>query len=240
MPGCLLLFLLLLVTSFPGRAQIGNTMYGYSGLLLTPTAQIHQDGELAFGISRIPLLYAPNYHGGSYDRTVLFASMGFLPFLEGTFGFVRPDNMQGGVGDRTMTARLRLWRQNGWRPALALGMQDFFAIEELELEPVSSQHFASTYAVLSHEIPVSHPLVHQVSAHLGYGTDWLPSNDRHLNGWFGGVRWAPVPQFELMLEYDSQSINSGIRFFLCSRVQYMFAFWQHRYVMHHLSFSFLL
>ncbi len=218
-------------------AQTSNTMLGYSGLLLIPTADIRQDGEFTFGASRIPILYAKNYHGGSYERTVMFASMGFLPFIEGTFAIVRPDNMQGGVGDRSMSARLRLCREHEWRPAISIGVQDFFAIKELHLEPVSSQHFAATYVVASNSAFFSLPFFHSATFHLGYGVDWLPANDRHLHGIFAGVEFTLIPQIQVLCEYDSQSINSGVRFILFSRVHYTVALWQLRHVMQHLTFS---
>ncbi len=231
------LIILVLALNLAVMAQSGNTLLGYSGLLLVPTADIQQDGELNFGISRIPILYAKNYYGGSYDRTVMFASMGFLPFLEGTFGFTRPDNMQGGVGDRSMSARLQLYRQRGWIPSVALGMQDFFAIKKLHLEPTSAQHFAAAYVVASKAVKFSSPFLQRADFHLGYGVDWLPANDRHLDGLFAGLSFSPIRQVQLLFEYDSHSFNSGVRFFLFSHLRYTMALWKMRYLMQNMSFS---
>ena len=212
----------------------GHTVLGYSGLLLIPTAQIVDEGQMTFGLCRIPKLYADNYK--PYDRTVMFVDMGFTSFFETSFGFVRPDNFSGGVGDRTVTARVHVLKSSRFTPDVAVGIHDFFAARKLELEPSSAQHFASTYVVASKTLVLPRQL--RTTVHLGYGFDWLPSNDRHLDGWFGGMAFSPLPPVELIVEHDSHSINGGVRFIFFSRLEYVISFWQMRFVMHHLSFSF--
>ena len=135
--------MLLLFWTIFAHAQATCTVYGYSGLIVTPTAEILADGELTGNIGRIPKLYADQY--APYDRTSFVAALGFMPFLETTFGFVRPDNMQGGIGDRTITMRAQVLSEARYHPAIALGFHDFFAIEQLELEPADAQHFAALY-----------------------------------------------------------------------------------------------
>lgn len=227
------LFWLIIALTGAAGARGGHTVLGYSGLALIPTAQIVDEGEMTFGLCRIPKLYADNYK--PYDRTVMFVDMGFTSFLEASFGFVRPDNFPGGVGDRTVTARLRVLKSARYMPDVALGFHDFFAIKQLELEPSEAQHFASTYVVASKTLLL--PRQFRTTLHLGYGFDWLPSNDRHLDGLFGGISFSPMLPVELILEHDSHFINGGVRFNFFSRLEYMISFWQMRYVMHHLSFS---
>jgi hypothetical protein len=228
-------FVLVMMIALSGSAGArgSHTVLGYSGLLLTPTAYIVDEGELTFGLCRIPKLYADNYK--PYDRTVMFADMGFTSFFEASFGFVRPDNFKGGLGDRTATARLRVLKSSHFSPDVAVGIHDFFGVKQLELEPAEAQHFASTYVVASKTLPILRQL--HTTFHLGYGFDWLRSNDHHLDGWFGGIVVSPMPSLELIIEHDSHNVNAGVRFLLFSRLEYMFSFWQMRYMMHHLSFS---
>ena len=214
-------------------SQTPNSVLGYSGLVITPTAEIMEDGQLAASISRIPKLYADNYK--PYDRTCFVVAMGFMPFMEATMGFIRPDNFQGGVGDRTVSVRLRLLKEKGGMPAIALGLHDFFAIEEFELEPADAQHFTSSYIVVTKHYNMF--FNSQVGLNLGYGLNWLPSNDRQLTGLFGGLLVSPIKQVQLMLEHDGVYANAGMRFHFFRRVNYMMSFWRLKYMMHQISFS---
>ncbi|MBN1479893.1 YjbH domain-containing protein [candidate division KSB1 bacterium] len=223
-----------LVQHVYGAAQ--NTVYGYSGFVVTPTATILKDGELTGNIGRLPTLYADNYVAYTFDYTTFIASLGFMPFMEVSFGFVRPDNYQGGVGDRTMAMRFQVLREKKNQPALAFGLHDFFAISGLELEPEDAQHFAATYLVLTKQIPL--PFLHsRLTLNTGYGFDVLPAKDDVLNGWFWGFQYSPIEQVHLLFEYDTVHYNAGIRYNLFSHLTYTLSFWQLQYMMHQFSFS---
>jgi hypothetical protein len=230
---CLFLCCALFSLAVPLFAREGNTVLGYSGLLLIPTAELAADGDVAIGVCRIPKLYADHYK--PYDRTVFYANMGYTSFFEVTFGIVRPDHFPGGVGDRTVAARVLALKETRYTPAVAVGVHDFFAVEALDLEPPDAQHFTTSYLVSSKTF--KWPQNMRAAVHLGYAFDILPSNDRHLDGWFGGAAFSPLPSVELILEHDSRHINGGVRFFFFSRLEYMISFWQMRFVMHNLSFS---
>lgn len=218
------------------RADAKNTVFGYSGFIITPTAEILQDGQVTGNVGRLPKLYADHY--APYNRTSFMASVGFLPFLEASFGFVRPDNYQGGVGDRTVAIRFKVLNEHANWPAVSIGFHDFFAVERLDLEPMDAQHFAALYLVASKQFDM--PLNSSLVLNMGYGPDWLPAKDSHLLGWFGGVQYSPIEQLDLILEYDSLHFNGGIRFLFFSHLQYSLSFWQLQYIMHQLSFNFSL
>lgn len=233
-------FILLIAAMLPahaGFAQAYNTVLGYSGLIVTPTADILADGQLSANIGRIPKLYADNYK--PYDRTSYVVAMGFMPFMEATMGFIRPDNFQGGVGDRTVSVRFRLLNEQKRRIALAFGLQDFFAVKDLNLEPVSAQHFTSSYVVATKHFELSRPDM-QLSLNMGYGFNWLPSDDRQLTGLFWGAQYSPMQQVQLLMEHDGKQFNAGVRFHFFRHAQYMLSFWQLKYLMHQLSFSIFL
>ena len=61
------------------------------------------------------------------QRRSYFLSFQALPFLETTFRLTdRLDATRGrGISnDRAFDLKLRLWQENAWRPALAVGLQD--------------------------------------------------------------------------------------------------------------------
>lgn len=220
-----------LVQHVYGAAQ--NTVYGYSGFVVTPTATILKDGQLTGNIGRMPTLYADNYVNYTYDHTAFIAGMGFMPFMEVSFGFVRPDNYQGGVGDRTVAMRFQLVREKKTVPAIAFGLHDFFAVSGLE--PEDAQHFAAAYVVLTKQITL--PFTpSSLTLNTGYGFDGLPAKDDVLNGWFWGFQYAPIEQVHLLFEYDAVHYNAGIRYNF-SRLTYTLSFWQLQYLMHQFSFS---
>ena len=225
--------LLVLWRSGVVSAQTPSSVMGYSGLVVTPTARILEDGQLSANVSRIPKLYADNYK--PYVRTCYVAAMGFMPFMEATMGFIRPDNFQGGVGDRTVSVRLRLLREQRRAPAITIGFHDFFAVEEFDLEPADAQHFTSSYIVMTKNIHMFQSAT--IGFTIGYGSNWLPSSDNQLNGMFGGVEFSPFDRFQLLLEHDSIHTNAGMRFNFFNRVFYMLSFWQLKYMMHQLSFN---
>jgi len=222
-----------LMSAANALSQCGHTVLGHSGFIVTPTAEIMPDGQIAANISRIPKLYADNYK--PYDRTTYIASMGFLPFLEASIGFIRPDNFQGGIGDRTVSLRLRLLRESGSRPAVAVGMQDFFAVEDLGLEPPAAQHFTSSYIVMTKHVPSFWGTT--LGINVGYGLNYLPSYDKQLTGLFWGLLFSPIKPVQMIYEYDSEYTNAGLRFFFFQRVHYMLSFWKLKYMMHQLSFT---
>ena len=202
--GC---FLLLVAPGLcPGVLFAQNaSLFGYSGLMVVPSAEIADDGELTAGVSRIPMLYT-NWHLNR--RTVMWGRVGFLPFLEAGGMFVRPDHYIGGFGDRSVYLRVRLLREKGRRPAVTIGTQDFFAIKQLKWETATAQHFGALYIVASRHDTLRGVPLH---FHLGYGPDWLVARTKMLVGLFGGVSYSPHRMVTLLAEYDAECFNAGLR-----------------------------
>lgn len=202
--GC---FLLLVTPGLcPGVLFAQNaSLFGYSGLMVVPSAEIADDGELTAGVSRIPMLYTNWYPN---RRTVMWGRMGFLPFLEAGGMFVRPDDYIWGFGDRSVYVRLQLLREKGRRPAVTIGTQDFFAIKQLKWETATAQHFGALYLVASRHDTLRGVPLH---FHLGYGPDWLVARTKMLVGLFGGVSYSPHRMVTLLAEYDAECFNAGLR-----------------------------
>lgn len=89
--------------------------YGGVGLIEMRNARFRPDGTLEAGTS------------WRRQRQFWFLSFTALPFLETTFRLTDRLNATEGHGtsnDRAFDLKLRLWQENAWRPALAVGLQD--------------------------------------------------------------------------------------------------------------------
>ncbi|WP_424813318.1 YjbH domain-containing protein [Roseococcus sp. YIM B11640] len=89
--------------------------FGRVGLLEMPNARFRPDGTIETGVAL------------RRQRNFWFVNFQALPFLETTFRF--SDRLNGTTGrgtttDRAFDVKLRVWEENAWRPALALGLQD--------------------------------------------------------------------------------------------------------------------
>lgn len=99
----------------PAAAQTVSN-YGTPGLLETPTADMFEDGALAFT-------------SGMLDRT-LRATMTFqmLPWVHGSFRYAVIQGYDGAIGnryDRSFDIHFQLREESRTAPAIALGLRDF-------------------------------------------------------------------------------------------------------------------
>lgn len=101
------------------RAQPDLTygFYGTPGLIDMPTAQSAPDGEISATVG---------YFGGQTRTTLSFQ---ILPRLSGSFRYAKIDNYNLATGaptyDRSFDLRFRLLDEGRYRPAVAVGLQDF-------------------------------------------------------------------------------------------------------------------
>lgn len=95
-------------------ASGGN--HGGAGLLEMRNARFRPDGMLEAGTA---LRHQRRFH---------FVTFQALPFLETTYRLAERLNGTTGAGmttDRAFDVKIRLMQENDWRPALAIGLQDF-------------------------------------------------------------------------------------------------------------------
>ena len=109
----------LLLPSAPARAldevPATGSHFGRVGLLEMPNARFRPDGVVEAG---------PSWR---QQREFFFVNFQALPFLETTFRLSNRLNGTLGRGtttDRAFDLKLRIWEENAWRPALAIGLQD--------------------------------------------------------------------------------------------------------------------
>ena len=89
--------------------------FGRVGLLEMPNARFRPDGVVEAGLS------------WRQQREFFFVNFQALPLLETTFRLTNRLNGTTGRGtttDRAFDLKLRVWNENAWRPALAIGLQD--------------------------------------------------------------------------------------------------------------------
>lgn len=171
--------------------------WGRVGLIEMPNARLRPDGTVETGVT--------------WRRQRRFGTLNFqaLPFLEATFRLTERLNATAGRGttsDRAFDVKLRLWDETDWRPALAVGLQDFLGTGIYGGEyVVASKRFGPFdltagmgWGRLSTGGDVENPLG-QVSERflvrprgVGQGgTVALNSLFRGPNaGFFGGVEWS--------------------------------------------------
>lgn len=192
-----LLLLAGLIPALPGKAQIVGT----SSLVTIPVADMPPDGAITFGGGFVDRRYSA-YLSGRVDYTPLSVSVGFLPFLEVGFRFSRPLNLDDRerLGDRMVSARFRILTEGRRRPAIVVGAHDFLTVEE-------RNYFNALYVVGSKHFDAVIP----VGLHAGYGADLMEALAHQFVGPFGGVSFRVVQHGELLLEYDADRVNAGVR-----------------------------
>lgn len=231
------LFIFLLSNVCSGREHA--SLYGYSGLLVTPTATLMPDGQMRIGVSRMPAM--PHVPMGDKDRTMVSGALTFLPFMEGMLGVVSPDKHPYGMGTRTLSLRLRLLRQSRIWPAVAIGAQDFVGGKALDVSIEAAQIFASSYFVITKDEILPRWLGRMpVTWNLGYGTNWLPGGSYHLLGLWGGLALQPAEPIQVVAEYDGKNTNCAAKLRLFDHLNLMYAWWNLEYFAWHMSLYFSL
>lgn len=170
--------------------------YGRVGLIDMPSAESLPDAELSFSVVRF---------AGTTRSTLNFQ---FHPRLSGAFRYSGIGNWRygGTLYDRSFDLSYRFMDESRYRPALAIGLQDFMGTGQY-----SSQYLVATKNIGS---------TLKVTAGLGWGR--LSGSDTQQNidyglggkpnfsawfrgtpGFFGGLEWqTPVKGLRLKAEYS--------------------------------------
>ena len=196
--------------------SVAQSVTGTTSLITIPTGEMPDDGTLSFGGGFVNKKYS-DYLDGRVHFTPYFIAVSYLPFLEVSFRFSRPWELDDRerLGDRMVSARLQLLRENKKRPALVFGVHDF-----LSGTGQSFSYFNALYLVASKHIQLA-PFA--AGFHLGYGTDWLKARAHQFVGLFGGVSVSPFRFLDVMLEYDGETVNVGQRVTLFKYLQVLVA-----------------
>jgi len=164
---------------------------GITGILNVPTAEVAKDGEfyVGFGFNENKVRY-PGREQRNY-----FVGVGFLPRLEVVARYIDFPEIQDpsvpGFGtrkDRSVNAKVQLLSEECAPVSVAAGMYDIGGRAVIE---------RGTFGVISKTI--------------GPARFTLGVGDKRLDGVFGGVEISPVPELDLMYEYDTYDHNFGLR-----------------------------
>lgn len=177
----------------PAHASEPN-LEGVGGLINTPLAEAIPDGSLSFGFGKNQNLADARFGFTQYNH---YFALGFLPGFEISGRLTRFPDFEdphvprfGDYKDREVSLKWQILKETDALPALAVGARD------LGGEARTQEAY---YAVAQKAI------IENLTLSLGGGTD-------KYEGIFGGASYRPVPQVELMAEYDTEGFNAGARF----------------------------
>lgn len=161
------------------------THNGQSGYVNMPSATVEKDGTFSVGYS-----YDSPYGSTWVSSTILpFLQMtGRYVSINGIAGFSNEPGQYGSeygrFKDKVADAKVQLWQEAGWRPAVALGATDLLGTELFK-----GQYLVATKTFGPQQ---------QVEVSLGYGR-------KRPDGLFAGARWTPVaaPDWAVLAEYDA-------------------------------------
>ncbi len=188
------------------------SLYGTPGLIDMPTAQSAEDGELAQTISTFD---------GQARATLTFQ---LTPRLSASFRYATLDNYSltgERTWDRSFDFRYRLVDEGRYRPAVAIGLQDFmgtglFSAEYIVATKSIGERLTVTGGIgwgrLGSYNGFSNPLGRLNSGFYtrpGFsGLGGEPNTNAWFRGnaaFFGGVSWAASDRLMLKLEYSSDA-----------------------------------
>ena len=182
--------LLLAALCCAGRAHASIDTDGQSGILVTPTAEVVDDGGVVFSIAK-HLSRTLEARGDTIARTYS-VTIGYLPRVEATARFTdypnAPDLSNGlpNFQDRSAAVKWQLAHDDDW--SFALGATDIGG---------ESRKDETVYGVASYKLD------DDLTLSGGMGTD-------KLEGVFGSIKWEADKRVTLLAEHDTQDFNYGI------------------------------
>lgn len=190
-----------------GTVSFCQSLTGASGLFTIPTANIYNDGEVSIGVNYLPQKYNQTRFGTS-DAMIYSGSVVFLPFLELSLRLTKPnDSDPDYIGDRMPSLRVKLYNESEYMPSIAFGVHDFLVGIKGDS---ADAHYNSVYAVVSKSFSTN-TIFHRLEFTLGYGSDVMDAAGHQFIGLFGGVSASVDDWLEILLEYDADRMNSGVR-----------------------------
>ncbi len=213
-----ILILGIIIISIPVNGYAGISLAGTSGLINIPTAEVISDQQLTIGMGYVNRRSA-YLETGRCDNFPFYIVLGYLPRLEFSAGvtFVPGQKSYDGTNtykDGVVSLQYLVLKERKFFPAISIGARDIYSFILLN----------TTFITASKTI-ISKPKT-KIRLHLGYGSDIIdhhigvPKTDRKfpvghtIVGIFSGLEINWKSNFTYMLEYDSQKLNTGIRFWL--------------------------
>lgn len=199
--------LIICLVSFVQKGMTAMSMFGTTGLVLIPTANILPDGKLALGISYTDEKYG-KYSSRHTAQIASYATLGYLPFLEVSLRVTKYPNLPWSENyrsavERMASVKLQVFREKRFFPSVVLGVNDLYG---------KSIQYNAQYFVISKL--VNPPLLKHIGIHIGYAPNPIKSKriyNYSLQGIFAGLETQLYKSISAMLEYDSKKFNIGLR-----------------------------
>ncbi len=214
----------------------GQSLTGLSGLLNVPDATVSEDGRITTGLNFINKEYL-SYSNQKHHIVTPYVSINYLPFVEFGFRlnrqFYKYDKDKHHTADRMVSARIQFMKEKKYLPALLVGGHDIFS----SIDEATTKHFNATYIVTSKHLNIKKL---KLGFHAGYGVDWIKARHRQLTGFFGGTSICYKNTYELLFEYDTQTINVGCKILFFNKLMILIGVQDFRAISGGLSYTFLL
>ncbi len=175
--------LVLFVVAAASPVAATPSYFGYTGLMMTPTADTLKTGGFDCG--------AVFVSDENNDTTFFSANVGLVPSLEVGAAIVSPEH---GDNNAIINAKYGLLSETIATPALAIGISDL--ADEIDSTP---------YIVVSKALTVQSQRFLAPRVHVGLGGG-------RLSGLFLGLSAAVSDRTQLMVEYDTDDVNFGVQF----------------------------
>lgn len=217
-----LLIFILLASSATIHAQ---SLTGMAGLVSIPIANEFRDGEITLGVNYFDKSYN-SFSGFSKDGYSYNFTLNFIPEIEfgGKISRNVKEGINQGIGDRTISLRIRPLFETEYFPAVVIGWQNIGTAFGGE----RAVHQHSLFIVASKSIK-SISFLDGLGLHLGFGTKLIDSMNNQFQGAFGGVKldrsiFTKDILLSVMAEYDAKTINPGFRLKLLNAF-YLSSYW---------------
>ncbi len=187
---------------------------GSVGLLNTPSAEMNEDGVARVGSNYLPESMTPS--AWDYDSANYFLGITFLPFVDISIRYTLLKESGKWNQDRSVSLKLRLFKERKWVPAIAVGSNDLLTTNELNVlsESTSNRYFSSIFGVMTKHFESN---IGEFGVTMG---GYLPIEERQTSeGVFGGVSYAPnfYKDLKFIAEYNDGNVNIGsaVKLFNC-------------------------
>lgn len=231
-------FILLLISYFffTGIMKSQN-LQGHSGLFLIPSANLFDDGTVITGANFIRREVV-SFGAYSEDAFSPYLTLTFLPFAEFNVRVTRLIHSKSstqGIGDRTVSLRIKLINENDYLPAILIGFHDLAAV----YGGPEAVHNNALYIVASKNVTINHWFT-TIGLNIGYGTDKVKARTHQFVGFWGGISFLFLNKIELMAEYDGKYSNGGIRIKLFDNIKLLGGFLRYKHFSGGAAFSWVL
>jgi hypothetical protein len=222
----ILIFYYLLFSIHPD--SFAQTLEGTTGLFFIPTAEMQLDKQIIVGMSYMDKSLI-SFSGYQRNAVTPYFSFTFLPFVElggKITRLIRTNVSTQGIGDRTISARLRLYNgSESYYPSIVIGLHDIAGVYGGE----GAIHNNALYVVGSKVFLLNSQILNSYSAHLGYGFAVINARTHNFVGLFGGIDLKFFNALELISEYDGTYSNGGIRVKLFDHISLLGGFLRWKY-----------